>query len=60
MELDHYNIGNSIFIEKEYVMLIKRDKKNPFCTSSDKLFLKDGKFDNNWVGYSVMKLVEAE
>ena len=58
MELDHYNIGNSIFIEKEYVMLIKRDKKNPFCTSSDKLFLKDGKFDNIWFGHLVVKPVD--
>ena len=44
-----------------YVMPAKRDrKKNPICTSTDELFLKDGKFDNHWVGHSVMKSVYAE
>ena len=45
-------IGNVGFIgnKLEYVMPIKRGtKNNPFCTSSEKLFLKDVQFDNNWV-----------
>ena len=42
-------------------MTVKHDtKKNPFCTSSEKLSLKYEKFDNNWVGHSVMKPVDAE
>ena len=41
-------------------MRVKRDTKNPFCTSLDGLFLKDGKFDNNWVGKFVIKPVDTE
>ena len=42
-------------------MPVKFDTKNhPFCTSSEKLFLKDGNFDNHWVGHSVIKFVDAE
>ena len=35
-------------------------QKNHFCTSSKKLFLNNGKCDNHWVGYPVMKQVGAE
>ena len=35
-------------------------KNNPFCTSPEKILLKDRKFDNHWVGHSVMKSVDAE
>ena len=35
-------------------------KNNPFCTSSQKLFLKNVNTENNWVGHSVIKPVEAE
>ena len=42
-------------------MPVKLDtKKNPFCTSTEKSSLKDGNFDNNWVGNSVMKTVDDE
>ena len=41
-------------------MPLKRDiKKTPLCMSSNKLFLKDGLQDNNWVGHSMMKPVDA-
>ena len=42
-------------------MPVKRDtKKNPFCTTSEKLFLKDQRFDNHWVRHSLMKTVESD
>ena len=42
-------------------MPVKRDtKNNSFCTYSEKMFLKDGKFDNYWVGKPVMKPVDAD
>ena len=52
----------SNFIEKvKYVMpVIRKTKKNSFCTSSEKLFLKDGNFDNNWVGQKVIKPVHTK
>ena len=47
-------VVNSIFI-------VKRDRKNYyFCKSSEKIFLKDVRFDNHWVEQSVVKLVDAE
>ena len=44
----------------EYVIPIKCDKNNSSCTSSEKFILKDGKNDNNWVGHSVVKFVDAD
>ena len=42
-------------------MPVKHDtKKNTFCTSSEEFYLKDGQFDNNWLGQSVMKSVDSE
>ena len=56
------SIGNFRFIEKvKYVMpVIRETKKNSFCTSSERLFLKDGNFNNNWVGHKVIKPVHAK
>ena len=53
-------IGNSKFNEKvDFVVILKHDnKKTPFCMSSNKLFLKYGLQNNNWVGHSVMKPVD--
>ena len=42
-------------------MPVKCDtKKKFFCTSSEKLFLKDGKFDNIWFGHLVVKPVDFQ
>ena len=56
MACDHYKDCKLHIYWKqlEYDMPVKRDKKNSFFTSSE------GGFYNNWVGHSVMKLVDAE
>ena len=44
----------------EYGVPLKCDtKKTPFCMFSNQLFLKDGLHNNNWVGNSVIKHVDA-
>ena len=54
-------IGTYIFIEKNWnISCLSNLIKNPFCTFLGKLFLKDGKIDNHWVGPSLKKLVYAE
>ena len=55
-------IGNFRFIEKNWNIscLSNVIKNNLFCTSSEKLFLKDVKINNHWVGPSVVKPVDVE
>ena len=36
-----------------------RCKENPFCMSSNELFVKDGLHDNHWVNHSVINHVDA-
>ena len=62
MACDYYKIREFYIYCKnvEYVMLTKCDKNNPFYTSQETLFLKDGKMDIHWVGHSLMKPVEAK
>ena len=41
-------------------MPLKSDtKKNPFCMSYTRFFLKYGLHNNHWVGHSLMKPVDA-
>ena len=57
--LEILEITNSL--EKlEFVVPLKKDtKKTPFCMSDNKLFFNYGIQDNNWVGHSVIKPVDA-